>query len=124
VRVRKIHFTNTAEDREKFSLLYQGFLTGGNMAQSKGMEITRREARVLDKLDSISEDSGGEKCATCGTATMNKREMIAADHTLELEPPDFDLLKKYFEATPWTVRVAKRVVDISDWLGSIPLEGG
>lgn len=125
MRVRKIVIADTPEDRETFSLLYQGFVTGGNMPQqSKGMEVTRREARVLDKLEAVSDETGGEACVSCGTRIAIKREPKAGTQTIALEQPEFDLLKKYFEATPWTVRMSQRVVNISDWLASIPLEEG
>lgn len=124
MRIRKLVFNDTPEAREDFALLYQGFMTGGNAAPSKGMEITRREAKILDKLDAISEDFGGNgKCDTCGQPVPTQRVLRMGAQQIELEQPEYDLVKKYFEATPWTVRASRRVVSISDWLASIQPEG-
>jgi hypothetical protein len=106
-------------DQEKFALLYQGFLNGGT-GQSRGLEVMRREARVLDKLDAISQP---EIIQIDGkTVETNDRVPKLGEQVLLLEQPEYELLKAHFEATPWTTRVVRKVVSICDWLSAIPLE--
>jgi hypothetical protein len=99
------------EEREMFPMLYAGFMNGGNGPQAKGMEVTRREVRILDKLDAVSEDN-----------EVGDRVLKSGSHDVVLEQPEFELLKRYFENTPWTTKVARQVVNISDWLAAIQLE--
>jgi hypothetical protein len=121
MRVRKLRFTDTDEDRERFSLIYRGFLTGGNTPQ-KGMETTRRESAVLKKLDAVSDETDEVRCESCGQVQSIKRDLQPGDHEVTLTQPEFDLLKKYFETTSWTVRMSTKITDIADWLDGIPQE--
>lgn len=109
---------DTGQNREAFPLLYQGLLNGGNGPSAKGIQTLRTEVRILDKLDAISEpeyiEVEGAKVAT------DARLLKDGPQSLTLEQPEFDLLKRYFENTPWTTRVARQVVNIVDWLATIP----
>lgn len=110
MRHRRLEFHDTPQDKEAFGFIYQGFLNGGNGAQAKGMEVMRREATILDKLDEHSvEDETGAR-------------VLRGPAVVLLTQPEYELLKKYFENTPWTTKVSRRVVGISDWLAAIPLE--
>lgn len=120
MRVRTLTFDDSTESRERFSLIYQGFVTGGNQPNAKTMEIMRREAAVLSKLESISEDTDERQCDSCGQLVRSKREVMPGSHELQLSVPEWELLKQYFERTPWTVRMSSKVIDISDWLASLP----
>lgn len=111
MKTRKLVIADTEDGREMFALLYQGFLNGGNGPQPKGMEVIRREVRILDKLDAIS--SVGES---------GERKMNPGAQEVQLEQPEYELLKRYFENTPWTTAVARKVVNIADWLAAVPLE--
>jgi hypothetical protein len=125
MRVRKLRFGESADDSENFSLLYSGFVTGGNGPGPKGMEVIRREGRILDKLEAISVEIGtNEICNECGQVNQVRRVLMPGAQEIELDQPEFELLKKYFEATSWTTRVSRRIVNISDWLSSVPVEGG
>lgn len=109
MRMRRLEFGET--DGEKFNMIYQGFLLGGNGPSSKGIDVFRREVKVLDKLDAISTEKED------GSRVLNE-----GPQSILLEQPEYDLLKKYFENTPWTTKVSRQVVNISDWLASIPVE--
>lgn len=125
-QVRKLTFADTDEAREDFALLYQGFVTGGSGGgERKTMETTRREAKLLDKLEEVSEEFGGASsvCDTCGQRINVKRVTKSGPQEIVIDQPEYEMLKKYFEATPWTVRISRRVVNISDWLASIQPEG-
>lgn len=108
MKLRNLVFTEA--EREFFPLIYQGFLHGGNGPQAKGMEVLRREVRILDKLEAISEDRDGDRILTTVPAVVL------------LEQPEYELLRRYFENTPWTTAVSRKIVNIADWLSAIPLE--
>jgi hypothetical protein len=103
-------FEDNEQARERFTLLYQGFIAGGNSPAQKGMEVVRREARVLDKLDAVSEPS-----------VNGLRALREGEHAVVLEQPEYELVKRYFENAPWAVHVSRQVVSVSDWLSAIPL---
>lgn len=110
MKIRRLVFDESESDRWMFPLLYSGFLNGGNSPNAKGMEVLRREARILDKLEAISVDEGPERVLKSGPQEVT------------LEQPEYELLKRYFENTPWTTAVSRKVVNISDWLSAIQLE--
>ena len=121
MKLRRLVFDDTKEGRERYTLLWQGFLTGGNSAQTKGIEVVRREAKILDKFaahgtippDVVSAADGSDELA---------RSMNPGDQTIDLEQPEYEMLKRYFESTPWVTRMSVRVRNVSDWLNSIQLE--
>lgn len=108
-------------DQERFSLIYQGFLMGGNSPQ-KGMEVIRREAKILDKLEEISGPEEGSTCDSCGIAKNPSQKLHLGAQYLRLEQPEMTLLTKYIEQTPWNTRSSRKVRDLVDWLASIKAE--
>lgn len=117
--VRKLKFEDTPEGRQRFYMLYQGFITGGNNAGQKTMNTVRNESRILEKFEKISivETKNDEQQTPTGFRTM-----LAGPQEVDLEQPEYELLKKYFESAPWTVSAATKVVNIFDWYSSIQLE--
>ncbi len=123
MKVRVLQFENTdhdrSQDRRRFDLLYQGFMFGGNQQQSKGMDVLRREARILDTLDSISlVQNPGD--GTPDDPARLLRTLAPGHHEVSFEEPDYALLCRYFNGAAWTTSVARQVVSISDWLAGIP----
>lgn len=111
MKLRVFDFDETPEQRDRFPLIYQGFVVGGDSIKSKGMEVTRREARILDKLEAISDED-----ADLG------RKLKPGPQRFELEQPEYELLLRYFEATPWSTRVSRKIVAVHDWMKAIPLD--
>lgn len=109
MRIRRLAFNDG--NKESFQFIYQGFLIGGNGPQPKGMEVLRREVRILDKLEEISNE-----------APAGERQLKPGDQEVVLEQPEYEMLRRYFENTPWTTQVARKIVAISDWLSDIPAE--
>ena len=108
-------------DRDKFKFLYTGFLNGGNGTNAKGVEVLRREGRILDKLEAIST----EELIINGSDTpvlTGERILKEGPQELSLEEPEYQLLQKYFQNTPWNTKVARQVVNTIDWLAAVPLE--
>lgn len=116
-KVRRLKFDDDAEGRERYKLLYQGFLNGGNSAQSKGMDVLRREAEILDKFQ-----NAGTLPPTDGEPNEMERELNPSGAAFDVDNAEYELLKRYFEKTPWVTRLAIKVVNIADWLSAIPLE--
>lgn len=117
MKVRRLVFADDDEGRDRYMLLYQGFLNGGNNTQTKGMEVVRREAKMLERF----QNAGLLPPDDLSSNEMN-RALIPGGATVELDGAEYDLLKKYFEGTPWVTRLAIKVVNVSDWLNSLPLE--
>ncbi len=108
-KVRVLEFADTDEGRERFGFIYQGFLSGGNSVQAKGMEVVRCEARILDKMDAVSyEGDGGQRHPSSGL------------HRVVLSQQEYELVTRYFEGAAWNTVASRKVVNISDWLAGIP----
>lgn len=120
--VRRIEF-NDADDltnKHRFYLMYQGFVTGGQSdvrEPPKGMVIVRREAKLLEKLEGISEPEIGAEGQPTGYRVLTGNLLI-------LEQPEYELLKKYLDRAPWAAMAARKIIDLWDWLDSIPLVEG
>ena len=117
MKVKRLVFGSTKDDKETATMLYRGFLLGGNIVNgnhAKGPEVTRRESRILDKFDALGECDDEN-------AVMN---LYDEGGELVLDIPQFEMLKKYFNSTPWTVRVSRKVEQIDDWLTNIQPEEG
>lgn len=126
MRSYKLVFDGSDNANERFSLLYQGFVNGGNAPmERKNMEVFRREAKILDKLEESSELIEGRACESCGQAIPGTgRQVPLGDVTIVFDQPEMALVKKYVEQTQWTTRMSRKVVDLIDWLATITPEGG
>jgi hypothetical protein len=117
MKVRRLTFENSPEGARRASLIYQGFLVGGNVVngqRTKGQDVIRREAQVIRKFRKIgseTEDGSG--------LTMRSD---AESFTIEFDVPQFDMLFKYVESTPWATRLSVEIEDILDWLSTLPIE--
>lgn len=103
------------EDEKAFEYVYNGFIIGGALTQTKGIVALRREIGLLDKLHAISKD------CECGKKIVNdevSRELIGGE--VELEKPELDMLINYISIVPWsTGRSGRDAVKIIDWLSSL-----
>lgn len=99
-----------ADDKERFALLYQSFVMGGNNTQEKKtIEVLRREIAIYDALDAISTEAHGLR-------TLNDGEQ-----TLTLDQPQYQLLKKYIDTmvSVAATSAARRMVALVDWFDSL-----
>jgi hypothetical protein len=112
MKTRKLVFNGDEESKERFGLLFQGFLTGGNSSTQKGIIVLRQEARILDQLEDISNP----------TDQVLIRTLKPGLWTVSFEQPDFELLMNYIEATPWMTVVSRKVINLVDWLRATPME--
>jgi len=97
---------------KRFEMLYNAVLIGGNGQRTGGIEILRREARLLDQLDAIS------VLASPPREFFNKQPArdVTVPGSLALEPADYDLLRQRLGEAPWLPQSARDVVDAMDWL--------
>jgi len=105
--IRRLVFDDDDKSRQRFKRLYEGLLLGGN--DRKNIETIRREARVLDALDAISEKE---------QTVQGEQRKLVAPATLELQQADFALLEQYVNNTAWLPVVSRQIVDLVDWLST------
>lgn len=100
-----------------FQMLFDGFIIGGALIKEKGINVIRREASLLDKLESISKECECGRRLVTGEAA---RELLDNNNKfiIDLSLDEFNILQNYFEAVPWKSSLSRDVVKISDWLDS------
>lgn len=106
-----------AKNQQRFELLYSAILAGGSTpSRGSGIDMLRKEARLLDALDAISDEDGAK--TTRPLPTGDHARLVRTDAELVLSQPEHELLKKRLEDGPWSPGAARAVVDCADWLGS------
>jgi len=103
--------------KKRFEFCFVGFVLGGSMQQTKGMQVLRSEVAIFEKLEVISE------LKPCGKKLLNgepDRQLKAeGNRTLQLSIQEFDLLYNYMVMVPWqTGTPSKNAVMTLDWLQS------
>lgn len=110
-----------AKDGQRFSLLYQAFVMGGNNCKApKDIEKLRREIAVMDLLWEISYVPEG------ADPRAASRVMHEGAHTVTLDRPQYELVKLYLDAFVGITATssARDVVGMVDWFEKIePTEG-
>lgn len=96
-------------DTDTFGLVYQGFIIGSSLQQNKTITQARLECKILDALDSISENAEG----ALPTGDPNR---VFVSGTLSLNVEALEMLIKYMEAVPWNTKFVRRAVLLIDSL--------
>ena len=103
--------------QKRFELLY-GAVILVNAASTtqpvRGIEVIRREAKILDYLDSVSLPDP----ASGTMASGEPARAIIPGSKITFDQPTFDLLKKRVEDCAWVPKIARDVVDLVDWMSS------
>jgi len=104
------------KNQQRFELLYTAILVGGiTPARGQGgIEVLRKEGRLLDALDAISdpvEESHARRLPNGDPARCLRGDVTQ----LVLSQADHELLKKRLEEALWQPRIARDVVDCVDW---------
>lgn len=94
---------------KRFELLRLSLLQAGDSKGERTREIIRKEARLLDALDSIS---------ALAPTEQDKEARLLSGEVISLKQEDFDLLSQYVDKTPWVPRAARDAVDLYDWLSA------
>lgn len=103
------------KNQQRFDLLYSAILLGHQTATRQaaiGMELVRREARIFDALDEASTPDDNLPKLASGDAGRKVKD--GAD--LVLPDPEHALLLKRLEELPWLPAMARKAVDVVDWL--------
>ncbi|MFN2581807.1 MAG: hypothetical protein ABR498_03590 [Candidatus Dormibacteria bacterium] len=106
------------QDRMRFQVTYEGFVTGGLILSQKQErhafdEKTRLEAKVSRKLKAISEE-GTSKLAS----GKPHRGLLEGPQVLELEQVELDALLARLKSVPWSPDYAEDAVDAVDFLAA------
>lgn len=99
---------------KRFELLWAALQSAGDGKGERTPVTIRKEARLQDVLEQVSQVSNGGD-------PMLMRTLVGTP-TVSIAQEDFDLLVQYTEKTPWTPRVSRDVVDVYDFLSACPKE--
>lgn len=102
----------SVEDVNRFPMIYEGFLNGGNLqpAAMRSGDIKRLEREVLVALRGVSTPTD----ETFQNTDEHHRKYAGGDVTLSQQA--LDLLVKYMEATPWHIWKVDTAMDTIDWI--------
>jgi len=102
-----------AKGPKRFELCRTALLNAGDTKGERTRETIRKEARLLDALDTVSQLAATE---TDPDARALRGALDPLSVTLSQD--DFDLLSRYVDTTPWLPRAARDAVDLQDWLSA------
>ena len=95
----------------RFQLLWATLTAGGDGKGERTPMIIRKEARLQDTLEPISDPKPGN-------GGPPERTLKPEGATVTLSQEDFDLLVQYSEKTQWNPAASRDVVDLWDWLST------
>jgi hypothetical protein len=109
-----LDFSNDLGER-RFSFCFTGFVLGGSLQQTKGMQVLRTEVGLFEKFEGISE------LKPCGKKMINgepdRQLNKEGPKQLQVTMPEFDLMYNYIAQVPWqTGTPARNAVEVLDWL--------
>jgi hypothetical protein len=104
-----------AEDSDMFRLLHQGFLLGAPEGGLRGLSANRTAMKLMDKIDTISEQGKTEGKPEVYPSGDIVRHLIG-DCEMLLDNSEYDMLKNHFSNVPWRVSIARQVVATLEFL--------
>jgi hypothetical protein len=112
-------FTLTPEDKDKFRLLYVGFVAGGNAIHRNGETRSRdqraKEAAILRQLKAMSVRTPNDMDP--------EMRVLNGGGKLVIDAKQLEVLKRYIEAAPFPTHESDVVDDLLDWIsGAQPSE--
>lgn len=107
---------------KRFQFCFVGFVLGGSLQQTKGMQVLRTEVGIFEKFESISE------LKPCGKKMVNgepERQLKEdGSRQLQISMSEFDLLFNYIAQVPWqTGTPSRNAVQVLDWLTTVGRNG-
>lgn len=119
---RVLTFADSADPslyRDRFALLYDGFMTGALMATNrvkdgKTRDTLKKEATIIRALRLVSEPDQQKRT----TAGGEGRTLKPGAQTLDLGQPEHELLSKYLgpEFMPWNPEHTVEAVELLEWV--------
>jgi hypothetical protein len=105
------------KDQRRFSLMYGAILIGAQTpSRGTGIDVLRKEGRILDALDGISDPDESPDARKLPTGESSRKVRDGAE--LVLAQPDHELLKKRLEEGSWTPGIARHIIDCVDWFSA------
>lgn len=98
---------------KRFELIRLAVLSAGDGKGERTREIIRKEARLLDALDTVSRPVKSET-----DPDARQLDILLDALTITLKQDDFELLSQYVDKCPWVPRVSRDAVDVFDWLSA------
>lgn len=103
--------------KQHFQFCFVGFVLGGSMQQTKGMQVLRSEVALFEKFESISELKPCGKKLVNGEADRQLKE--DGSRQLQINMSEYDMLMNYISQVPWqTGTPTKNAVETLDWLNA------
>jgi hypothetical protein len=95
---------------KRFQLLWAALTAGGDGKGDRSPAVIRKEARLQEIFERISEPVG----------ETDRQLAPAADGapTAVVSQEDFDLLQQYTERVPWNPRFSRDIVDLWDFVSA------
>jgi hypothetical protein len=97
---------------KRFELIRLAVLSAGDGKGERTREVIRKEARLLDALDTVSRAVPGPD------PDARQLDILLDALTITLKQDDFELLSQYVDKCPWVPRVSRDAVDVFDWLSA------
>lgn len=116
---RRLEFSHDDRSQKRFEILYCAVLMGGvtpTQQRVAGIEMIRRESRILNALDGVSLEDPDVKSPTWPTEVRPR--VVAPGTSVELVQADWELLRKRVQEALWLPKAARDVMDVDDWLGA------
>lgn len=101
---------------ERFGLLRLAVFSAGDGKGDRARATIRKEARILDALDSISEAAPLKDDPDYRLLTTSRGDRVT------LSQEDFELVERYVDTAAWTPRSARAAVDLQDWLSATKVD--
>jgi hypothetical protein len=107
---RVLTFDSNRRGQSRFAILYAAVLLGAPKG-ARGLETIRREARILDALDAISD-------ADAAAPGPVPARQVHPGARLVLTQPELELVGRYLEAVEWAPVASRDVIDAADWVSA------
>lgn len=112
-----------SKNQQRFETLTNALLVvplapNGALQPARGLPILRQEARLQELLDGISEENTDLLAAKAFDGTAHRT--VRHGTSIDLLQEDFALLESRAKTIDWQPTLARRVVDVVDWLSTAP----
>lgn len=105
------------DDKKRYSSLYAWFVAGGNRQDHKGMEVGRREAKLVDKFQAL-----GVRPVDVPENAEGVRLLLPGLRAMTVDQPELELIRRYVLAIAPRTEHAGRWVEMVDWLNDLKPE--
>jgi len=125
---RVLVFDGDERSEKRFQMCRTAILIAGDRKGTRDRETIRKEARLLDAFDTISEvdlrSNGKRMCPSCGVQFDSTTPVAEGEGEvprrltggkIELRSEDHALLTKYLDTAPWLPSSSRAARDVQDF---------